>query len=425
MNKFLLLFFFIWNAAAAQISISITDVNTHAPIPHVTIRNVALNKFIETGEDGKFMMGSIATDINDVLEFFHLNYETSRIAVALIVKSNQVAMTPKRYELQETRIKPIEPIAILKMAYLNSEANHLPKESFVQRVGLTEEFFEKGKCIRFAVSHIDLYQHHKADGEDDRPFYKFGSVPNLKQVYQCNDSTFFQKLMDIVGKRWSKDMYNNLSAVGYVKGINLLNTTFSDALKKNSDVKLRFVSMDTIQNRRAYNIEMTYYKGKVAYMITNVYIDESTFAVAEILTRATDDIEKISLLDFKTKAILWIFGVKFKIHRFYNKISFYQNAEHKWLVGSNIYFVPMEVSIRGNKFMGYFVSKYLIEKKYYPLPTPDRDEIWKKNKRFVGTNIYDFHAPAVHAYPLHPIPKSTHKEVMNMQERNRVLNGRK
>ncbi|MBK7959310.1 MAG: hypothetical protein IPK03_15180 [Bacteroidetes bacterium] len=157
-------------------------------------------------------------------------------------------------------------------------------------------------------------------------------------------------------------------------------------------------------------------------MITNVYIDESTFAVAEILTRATDDIEKISLLDFKTKAILWIFGVKFKIHRFYNKISFYQNAEHKWLVGSNIYFVPMEVSIRGNKFMGYFVSKYPIEKNTIPHNIEMR---FGKEQGFVGTNIYDFYAPAVHAYPLHPIPKSTHKEAMNMQERNRVFNGRK
>jgi hypothetical protein len=300
----------------------------------------------------------------DTIAIYGLGYE-KKIYSAIQLPS-KVLLLPRKYILAEALIKPIKPKEYLQRAFDSFYINHLPRP-YSQKGFYREEFIVNDNYARFQEMDIEVYQFPKAN--DNRKYYISGSFPKVHRFYKRDDSFLMQDIKASLGKIIGKQLnFNYFSGYSYVKGVNMLNYIYTHLLE-NNDITYKYLGTENVKGHQAMHIQGRLFKDKVNYNIIDIYLEENSYAVLHISIQATDENLTKQFLDFKTRSLLWLLGVKLNVKKYYSKIQFAKNSQGFWAVEDFMLMLP--VTIQKKKKLdiylniGYRMSPDLILKPKY------------------------------------------------------------
>lgn len=282
-----------------------------------------------SGQDGKisFLGSESSTYSLQSLSYKSVSFNLQQI-------KDTFFLSPARISLAETSISPTNAKQILEEAFQHVLENHAPI-SFYQNGTYREEFIESGKTFKAQELLFQLHQFQKNKMLETRPFYLLNSNTKLlaSQVYE--DSNAKEKIKSIIGKRVADRMnFNELSLYTFIKGTNILNRIFTYLLAPDSkyQVKYQYISTEIYQSQEVLKIEVQHFLKNTLVTTSTVYIASESKAIVGFEIMAHQNIENISVFNFKTKFILWILGIKIQIKQYYAKVLFEKNNKGFWTV---------------------------------------------------------------------------------------------
>ncbi|MBL7789910.1 MAG: hypothetical protein JNL75_08815 [Chitinophagales bacterium] len=341
--------FLCWaNSYWSQIKLSIYDSSLQIPLVGASVLISPQNNICYSQLDGTAILPSnlLATDS---IVISSLGYERKVfLAVHLPTK---VLLSPKKYILPSTTIRPIAPRDYIQRAFDSFHANHLSK-SFSQSVFYREEFIVNDQYARFQEMDLEVYQFPKKD--DSRPYYISGSFPKVKQFYKKDDTILMNDIKYSLGKIVGKKLnFNYLTGYSYIKGVNMLNFIFTQLLES-KDIQYKLLGIENIKGHNALHIQGKYFKDNINYTNIDVYLEENSYAVLHVAITANDENLTKQFLDFKTRTLLWLVGIKIDVKKYYSKLQFTKSREGLWVVEDFLLMLP--VTIRKKKTLDMYVN---------------------------------------------------------------------
>ncbi len=290
-----------------------------------------------SGQDGKI---SFLGSESNTYSLQSLSYKSVSFNLQQI--KDTFFLSPARISLAETSISPTNAKQILEEAFQHVLENHAPI-SFYQNGTYREEFIESGKTFKAQELLFQLHQFQKNKMLETRPFYLLNSNTKLlaSQVYE--DSNAKEKIKSIIGKRVADRMnFNELSLYTFIKGTNILNRIFTYLLAPDSkyQVKYQYISTEIYQSQEVLKIEVQHLLKSTLVTTSTVYIASESKAIVGFEIMAHQNIENISVFNFKTKFILWILGIKIQIKQYYAKVLFEKNNKGFWTVSDVLFEFP-------------------------------------------------------------------------------------
>jgi len=269
--------------------------------------------------------------------------------------------------LAETSISPTNAKQILEESFQHVLKNHAPI-SFYQNGTYREEFIESGKTFKAQELLFQLHQFQKNKMLETRPFYLLNSNTKLlaSQVYE--DSNAKEKIKSIIGKRVADRMnFNELSLYTFIKGTNILNRIFTYLLAPDSkyQVKYQYISTEIYQSQEVLKIEVQHFLKNTLVTTSTVYIASESKAIVGFEIMAHQNIENISIFNFKTKFILWILGIKIQVKQYYAKVLFEKNNKGFWTVSDVLFEFPA-IFHKKQTLQGLAKVKYRLSSIVYP-----------------------------------------------------------
>lgn len=413
-HRLLFLFFLLLlsiTKAQHSFELEVKDINTKIPVPYVNC--LANGRMFVANEKGKLNLDFLP----DSIELIAMGYQNKIVHKELFTGRVIVFLSAKVFTLKQATIKPVNPIDLIRKSYALSDSNHLPADAFYQKAFMRESYYESNHLMRLAENGIRIYQYKKAKDEDKRKYFKYGSIALLEKSLHTNDSITYEKIIDVVGRKWSKPLFNRFSAIGYVKGVNLLNMIYTYCLEEDKERTVEYKGLIDYEGVKAYYIEIHETKQKQIYQTSKLYLHAQNFAVLSFEVNATEGLEKVNLLGLKERILAWIFGVKFKIHRYYIRINFKEN-QHKYMLSDAVYFLPIEFYRYGKKLIGYSTMQYKVDTKWIHNPFPSKSAVIDMNKKFRGQHTYLYDLNQWKGYPYFPINKDQLQLVEETKQRN-------
>lgn len=329
--------------------------------------------------DGKIVIPQTLTS-RDTLVFSALGYE--RKFYSALQLPPKILLNQRKYVLPTAIIKPIEPREYIKRSFDSFYVNHIPKP-FSQKVFYREEFIVNDQYARFQEMDIEVYQFPKSN--DNRKYYISGSYPKVHYFFKRDDSFLMKDIKTslgrIVGKRLN---FNYFSGYSYVKGVNMLNFIYTHLLE-NKDIQYKYLGIENVKGHQAMHIQGRFFQDKVNYSVIDVYLEEETYAVLHMSIQATDENLTKQFLDFKTRTLLWILGVKVNVKKYYSKIQFSKNAQGFWSVEDFMLMLPVTIHKKKkldiNLNIGYRMSPNLTVN-----PKPLGYNVYQENQHLFDTD---------------------------------------
>jgi hypothetical protein len=301
---------------------------------------VSVNKYPDiyySDIEGRISVSQSLTS-RDTLFFLALGYERKHYsAIQLPLK---IFLAQKKYILPTAIIKPIEPREYIKRSFDSFYKNHLPKP-FGQKVFYREEFIVNDNYARFQEMDIDVYQFPKTN--DNRKYYISGSYPKVMKLYRRDDSFLMKEIKASLGRIVGKHLnFNYFSGYSYVKGVNMLNFIYTHLLE-NKDILYKYLGTENVKGHQAMHIQGRFFQDNVNYSVIDIFLEENTYAVLHMSIQATDENLTKQFLDFKTRTLLWILGVKVNVKKYYSKIQFSKNSLGFWSVEDFMLMLPVTI----------------------------------------------------------------------------------
>jgi len=394
---FLTAFFLNLNA---QKTISILDSSSHQPIVGACLGNFKHNIVLYSDFNGRISLPYFLNS-EDTVKICMLGYDGIQLRIEQIAET--IYLSPKNYHLREAIIRPISPKEYIQRAFDSFHRNHVPFE-FRQNVFFREEYIVNNDYLRFQEMDMEVYQFPKKN--DSRKYYISGSYPKVKSIYRMDNYKKMEEVKSAMGKWLSKPLnFNYLSVYSYAKGVNILNFIFTTLLE-DPQATYKLLGMENVKGYNALHIQGEHFDDGELKFTSHIFLDENSYAVVHFSVLAADyDITK-KYLDFKTRAFLWIMGIRFKVKKYYAKIQFEKNSYGFWSVEDFMAMVPIEfkkrIALDGYMNISYRMSNH-IEKTNIPIGYKIYQENqtlfdnYKSASRF-GDNLQ-------YAIPLTPIQK--------------------
>ncbi len=389
----------------------VKDIQTKLPVPFVSC--ISNGQLMVSNEQGIIHL----TSLPDSIELIAMGYQNKIVRKEQLQPTSIVYLNTKVFILKQAIIKPVNPADLIRKSHLLADSNHLPATAFYQKAFMRESYYESNHLMRLAENGLRIYQYRKANDEDKRKYFQYGSIALLEKSRYANDSITYEKIIEVVGKKWSKPLFNRFSAIGYVKGVNLLNMIYTYCLEEDKDRSLEYKGLVDHEGVKAYYIEIHETKQKQRYQTSKLYLHAQNLAVLSFEVNATEGLDKVNLLGLKERILAWIFGVKFKIHRYYIRINF-KESQHKYVLSDAVYFLPIEFYRYGKKLIGYSTMQYKVDPHWISTPFPDKNAVINLNKEFRGTHTYQFESKEWKGYPYFPINRDQLQLIEETKQRN-------
>jgi hypothetical protein len=322
----------------AQISIQILDSSSQRPIVGASIGIASINTILNSDLEGNVILPESLRSA-DLIQISNLGYERQSYPYSSI--PHIIYLNPKTYQLKETVIQPILPRRYIEMAFDSFLVNHVPFP-FKQKVFFREEFIVNNSYLRFQELEMNIYQFPKK--HDHRKYYISGSYPEVLKMYRIDDYRQMNQVKYAVGKLLSKHVYfNQISLYSNAKGTNILNLIFTELLQDNN-AKYRFMANENIKGYQTIHIQGEHFDNNTLLYTTHIYIEPISMAVLHFSLLASDENMVNHWIDFKTKILMWIMGIKINVSKFYFKVQFEKNKENFWSVSDVTAMCPIEFS---------------------------------------------------------------------------------
>lgn len=385
-KKIILLFFSIVFHSYGQKKIWILDSLDKKPI--YGIKLIENKRVINSSDiEGKIL---ISSSENSLLTLQSLNYKSKTFVFSEI--KDTIFLSPITYLVSETTITPTNAKEILLESAHKMIENHAPF-SFFQLGTYREEFIEAGKTFKVQEMLFQLHQFQKNSLLETRTFYKLNSNTQLLSCMSAEDSMKKEKLKQIIGKKIASKMnFNELSLYTYIKGTNILNRIFTYLLEPDSKytVQYRYIASEIIQSEEVLKLEVLHFLKKTLVTTSTIYIAAESKAVVGFEIRAHQNIENISIFDFKTKIILWILGIKIQIKQYYAKVLFEKNNKGFWTVSDVLFEFPA-IFNKKETLNGLAKVKYRLQPKIFE--SKNENTNFSENNRSILQNKNSFSPP--------------------------------
>lgn len=349
------------------------DSLTQKPLVGVVFRAVKSKLYLYSDIEGNIYFPNNLAN-NDTILVSMLGYEPVFYLMNLL--PTQIYLSPKKYILREAIVKPNQPKEYIQFAFDSFKSNHVPFP-YQQKVFYREEFIVNDAYLRFQEMDMTIYQFPKSN--DSRKYYISGSYPKVNQMYRLDDYKQMEDVKKSLGKLVSNSFnFNYLSMYSYTKGINIMNFIFTTLLE-DPEVKFTYLGTENVKGYQAMHIQGDHFEGKNLKYSSHIFLEENSFAVIHFSLLASDyDISK-KYLDFKTKAVLWLLGIRFKVKKYYTKIQFQRTKEGVWAVEDFMTMVPLEVK-KKKLLDGYMNISYRMNSIIEKSPIPFSSEIYQHNQ---------------------------------------------
>lgn len=385
-KKIILLFFSIVFHSYGQKKIWILDSLDKKPI--YGIKLIENKRVINSSDiEGKIL---ISSSENSLLTLQSLNYKSKTFVFSEI--KDTIFLSPITYLVSETTITPTNAKEILLESANKMIENHAPF-SFFQLGTYREEFIEAGRTFKVQEMLFQLHQFQKNSLLETRTFYKLNSNTQLLSCMSAEDSLKKEKLKQIIGKKIASKMnFNELSLYTYIKGTNILNRIFTYLLEPDSKytVQYRYIASEIIQSEEVLKLEVLHFLKKTLVTTSTIYIAAESKAVVGFEIRAHQNIENISIFDFKTKIILWILGIKIQIKQYYAKVLFEKNNKGFWTVSDVLFEFPA-IFNKKETLNGMAKVKYRLQPKIFE--SKNENTNFSENNRSILQNKNSFSPP--------------------------------
>ena len=408
---FLVLFISFNSSGQSSFEIRIKDSATRLEIPFYY--GTISKKAQVADQDGKLKLDFIP----DSIEISAMGYHAKTFYKNQWKFDNIFYLNPRITTLKPAIIKPINPRDLIQQSFQRSDINHLPYQSFYQRAFMREAYYESNHLMKIAENGVRIYQYRKSSDEISRPYYKYGSISLFESSRHTNDSITYHKIVDVVGKKWSKPLFTRFNAIGYVKGMNLLNMIYTYCLEKDKDREIIYKGIMDYDGYKAYYIELHENKKGNIFQISKLYLHFESLAVLAFEVNATDGLDKVNLLGLKERILAWLFGVKFKIHKYYVRIQFKKHKD-KFLLDDAVYFLPIEFERYKKKLIGYTTMQYKVDPNCVENAFPEKGAVVEMNKKFRGVHTYEYKNLFWKNYPYFPITKDQLQIIEETKNRN-------
>ncbi len=356
----------------AQQSFVILD-SLDKPIIGATIGVEGKNYIQYSDFSGKVELGADIPE-NEVVVISHLGYERQKLKKTEL--SHTIILKAKVFRLRESIVKPVSPKSYIEMAADSFQKNHVPFV-FDQKMFFREEFVVNNSYLRF--QELDILLHQFPKNNDKREYYRANSYPEIKRMYRMDDYKEMGTLKNSLGKIISKNInFNQLSLYSYSKGSNILNLIFTELLTQ-ENVEFTMGSSEDIKGIEAIHIIGKHYANKTLLYTTELYLDPETMAVLHFSLLATGENVTKHWIDFKTRTLLWLLGVKVQIKQFYCKVQFEKNEKNFWTVSDFMAMIPIEVT-KKTKLNGYYAMSYRVDSKIEKSKIPSGSKIYGQNQ---------------------------------------------
>lgn len=335
-------------AIQAQNSLYVFDSATNTPLTGVSLVVSKYSVINFSDLEGRVLLPR-QLNAYDSIQVSCLGYERKIYSASTLPTT--IFLSPRNYILQAAVIRPIEPKTYIQNAFDSFYSNHLPK-AFSQKVFYREEFIVNDQYARFQEMDVEVYQFQK--NKDNRKYYVSGSFPKIHKFYKKDDSFLLNDIKASLGKiAGSQFKYDYLTGYSYIKGVNMLNFIFTQLLE-NKDIEYKYLGIESVKGYQAIHIRGHYFKNKVNYNNIDIYLEENTLAVLYITVQANDENLTKQFLDFKTRTILWLLGIKINVKKYYSKIQFTQTKHGFWTVDDFMLMFP--VSIEKKKKLDMYLN---------------------------------------------------------------------
>lgn len=330
-------------------------------------------------ENGKVIATS---DQEGKISFFGAEYSTytlqslSYVPISFSLKliKDTFFLSRAPISLSGTTISPTNAKAMIEEAFQKVLENHAPF-SFYQNGTYREEFIESGKTFKAQELQFQLYQFQKNRMLETRPYYLLNSNTKLLASIAYEDSFAKEKIKTIIGKRVADRMnFNELSLYTYIKGTNILNRIFTYLLAPDSkyEVKYNYINTEIYQSQEVSKIEIKHFLKKTLLTTSTLYIATESKSIIGFEIMAHQNIENISIFNFKTKFILWILGIKIQVKQYYAKVLFEKNNKGFWTVSDVLFEFPA-IFQKKQTLHGLAKVKYRISPIVFPSKDVDFD----------------------------------------------------
>ena len=330
-----------------------------------------------------------------------LSYAPTSFSLKLI--KDTFFLSRAHISLSGTTISPTNAKAMIEEAFQKVLENHAPF-SFYQNGTYREEFIESGKTFKAQELQFQLYQFQKNRMLETRPFYLLNSNTKLLASIAYEDSFAKEKIKKIIGKRVADRMnFNELSLYTYIKGTNILNRIFTYLLAPDTkyDVKYNYINTEIYQSQEVAKIEIQHFLKKTLVTTSTLYISTESKAIVGFEIMAHQNIENISIFNFKTKFILWILGIKIQVKQYYAKVHFEKNNKGFWTVSDVLFEFPA-IFQKKQTLNGLAKVKYRLSPIVFP--SKDIELAFSENNGKVLQNNKLFSPPITKPYfPIIPI----------------------
>ena len=177
---------------------------------------------------------------------------------------------------------------------------------------------------------MNIYQFPKFN--DRRKYYKSGSYPEVTAMYRIDDYKRINEVKYAVGKLLSDQInFNQFTLSSYAKGTNILNLIFTELLT-DQDAVYKVLADENIKGYTAIHIQGEHFSDEKLLYTTNIYIEPQSMAVLHFSLLATEENVVKHWIDFKTRMLMWVMGIKINVAKFYCKINFEKNNHGFWTV---------------------------------------------------------------------------------------------
>ncbi len=305
--------------------------------------------------------------------------------------------------LSGATISPTNAKIMIEEAFQKVLENHTPI-SFYQNGTYREEFIESGKTFKAQELQFQLYQFQKNRMLESRPYYLLNSNTKLLTSIAFEDSIGKEKIKTIIGKRVAERVnFNDLSLYTYIKGTNILNRIFTYLLSPDTkyDVKYNYINTEIYQSQEVAKIEVQHFLKKTLVTTSILYIATESKAIVGFEIMAHQNIENISIFNFKTKFILWILGIKIQVKQYYAKVLFEKNNKGFWTVSDVLFEFPA-IFHKKQTLHGLAKVKYRLSPIVFP--TKDVEIDFSENNGKILQNKKRFSPPITKPnFPIIPV----------------------
>lgn len=404
----LLVWVFSIELTQAQKTVQFVDSLSGKLLVGVSIGIPSLNLILVSDLEGKTAIPALQSDA--LVYISNLGYEKKIYSENSIPSS--IKLSPIAYQLKETVIKPIDAKDYIQWAFDSFQKNHVP-EIFKQRVFYREEFIVNNSYLRFQELEMNIYQFPKMN--DRRKHYKSGSYPEVINMYRIDDYKRMNEVKYAVGKLIAdKINFNQFSLYSYAKGTNILNLIFTELLS-DDQARYRRLPDENIKGYNAIHIQGEHYSKDVLLYTTHIYIEPQTMAILHFNLLATEENVVKHWIDFKTRILLWVMGIKINVAKFYCKINFEKNNHGFWTVSDYMAMCPFSFKKKA-KLDCMVMMNYRMENKVEETKMPSSNLYGKNQTLFnqysAGSRFAD---KLSYSIPLIPTQKERLKKMVEVR----------